>query len=154
MPRHRLPGGPVHRVPRGGGHPAPRLALVPGPHGAASPAARHYLPEPARGPRRRRGGGRHEVPPESRAGRLRRVSGRRETTTAADEVKLRSHWIWELLKHSGSTIIEPPLTTRTSANLGKKTSEAGRWRWEPSPSSSGGASREKHDGRGWSGRRR
>ena len=106
---HRLPGGPVHRMPRGGGHPAPRLAPVPDPHGAAS---RHYLPGPAKGgPRRRRGG--------PRAGRLRRVSGRRETTTtAADEVKLRSQWIWELLEHSSSPIIEPPLTTRTSANLG------------------------------------
>ena len=62
--RYRLSGGPVHRVPRGGEHPAPRLAPVPGPHGAASPAARHYLPGPAGGPRRRRGGGRHEVPTE------------------------------------------------------------------------------------------
>ena len=47
----------------------------------------------------------------SRAGRLRRVSGRKETTTTttttADEVKLRSHWIWELLEHSSSPIIEP-----------------------------------------------
>ena len=64
MLRHRLPGGPVHRVPRGDGHPSPRLAPVPGPHGAASPAARHYLRGPAGGPRRQRGGGRHEVPPE------------------------------------------------------------------------------------------
>ena len=61
--RYRLPGGPVHRVPRGGEHLAPRRALVPGLHGAASPAARHYLPGPAGGPRRRRGGG-LEVPPE------------------------------------------------------------------------------------------
>ena len=66
--RHQLPGGPVHRAPRGGGHPAPRPAPVPGPHGAASPAVRHYLPGPAGGPRRRRGGGpggRHEGFPES-----------------------------------------------------------------------------------------
>ena len=54
----------MHRVPRGGEHSAPRLAPVPGPHGAASPAARHYLPGPAGGPRRQRGGGRHEVPTE------------------------------------------------------------------------------------------